>query len=222
MATYITLTGAYRLPTGAAASGTVKFTLQPAVVVGTGGPILESSVTETLDNGGAFSVPLLANTDPTVVPAGSYYLVQEWIAGAEREYTIILPHDLGSPLDLASLAPAIPGPAQAAYVLQSVFTAHANAIASPTVLGHVKLDGTSITADPDGTIHGSGIGDKHYIHTQNTPATVWTITHNLAKHPAVTVVDSAGSVYQAAIEYPDLNTAIVRTTAAFSGLAYCN
>lgn len=219
---HLTLVGAYALPNGAPAAGTVRFTVQPAVTAGPGGPIVESSVEVTLDPAGAFSVLLLTNTDPAVVPAGSYYIVQEAIAGTAREYPIIIPHTLGDPLNLAALAPADPGPVQAAYVLQSVYAAHVATVASPTVLGHVKIDGTSITSDADGTIHGSGIGDKHYIHTQSTPSTVWTILHNLAKHPAVTVVDSAGTVYQAQIDYPDLNTARVTTTAAFSGLAYCN
>src|SRR5690348_11152904 len=158
MATYITLTGTYLLPTGDAASGTVRFTLCPAVTVGADGPMVESGITVTLDPTGAFSVPLLANTDPAVAPAGSYYLVQEAIADATREYTIILPHALGSPLDLARLAPAVPGPAQAAYVLQSTYAAHVATVASASVLGHVKVDGTSVTVDGDGTLHSAGGG----------------------------------------------------------------
>lgn len=68
----------------------------------------------------------------------------------------------------------------------------------------------------------SGTGDKHYVHVQGTPATLWIIAHNLQKHPAITVADSAGTLYWAGVEYPDLNTALVRTTTAFSGVAYCN
>jgi hypothetical protein len=219
---YITLIGAYALPTGAPATGRVTFTLSPAVQAGPGGPIVESSITVPLDTDGAFSVLLLTNTDPTITPSGSYYQVHEEVATARRTYDIIVPDTLGATINLAALAPAEPTLPPAVYVLQSVYAAHVATIASTTVLGHIKIDGTSITIDPDGTIHGSGIGDKHYIHTQSSPASTWNITHNLSKRPAITVVDSAGTVYHTEVEYPTLNTAIVRTSAAFAGLAYCN
>jgi hypothetical protein len=101
---YVTITGSYNLPTGVAASGTVRFTLVPAVRVNGTGPIVESGVTVALDTTGAFSLDLLANTEPTVLPTGSYYVVTETIGGgAKRQYRVAVPHDGGSPLDLATL-----------------------------------------------------------------------------------------------------------------------
>jgi hypothetical protein len=44
-----------------------------------------------------------------------------------------------------------------------------------------------------GTAIPPGAGDLHYTHNQTTPAATWTIVHPLGKHPAVTVVDSAGT-----------------------------
>lgn len=36
--------------------------------------------------------------------------------------------------------------------------------------------------------------DRHHTHKQAQAAKVWTVVHNLGKRPAVTVVDSAGTV----------------------------
>lgn len=103
MSLYITITGAFARPDATPAAGTVRFTLVPAVRVAGTGPIVESSVQVNLDPTGSFSIPLLANTEPTVLPAGSYYVVQEQLAGASREYAVLVPHDAGSPLELAAL-----------------------------------------------------------------------------------------------------------------------
>ena len=65
-------------------------------------------------------------------------------------------------------------------------------------------------------------GDLHYTHTQSTPSAAWTITHNLGKRPAVTVVDSGGNEWQTAVEHLSDNALVVRFTAPFSGYAYLN
>lgn len=70
---------------------------------------------------------------------------------------------------------------------------------------------------PQGT---PGTGSGSYVHTQNTPATVWTITHNLDFQPNVTVVDSAGSEVEGEIDYVDGSTVQVTFSAAFGGTAY--
>ena len=69
---------------------------------------------------------------------------------------------------------------------------------------------------------GSGGGDLTYTHTQLQPAEVWTIEHNLGKHPSVTVADSAGSVVMGDVEYLDRNTVQVTFMAAFAGTAHLN
>lgn len=47
-------------------------------------------------------------------------------------------------------------------------------------------------------------------------------THNLGKRPAVTVVDSAGTVVIGEVDYLDDNTVRLTFCAAFSGTAYFN
>lgn len=58
-----------------------------------------------------------------------------------------------------------------------------------------------------------------HTHYQSTPSSTWSITHNLNRHPRVTVVDSSGNEQHCEVDYPDLNTAVVTTAAAFSGRA---
>jgi hypothetical protein len=67
-----------------------------------------------------------------------------------------------------------------------------------------------------------GGSDKNFVFTQATPATVWTIAHNLGKRCAVTVVDSAGDQCEGDVVYVDNNTIQITFAAAFSGSAYCN
>ena len=59
-----------------------------------------------------------------------------------------------------------------------------------------------------------------YVHTQNSPATTWTVTHDLDYYPNVTVSDSAGTILEGQIEYPSVNTIVLTFSAAFSGKAY--
>ena len=64
--------------------------------------------------------------------------------------------------------------------------------------------------------------DKTYVHTQSVAAAVWTVAHNLAKKPAVTIVDTSGRQVEGDVEYLDNNTCRLTFSAAFSGEAYCN
>lgn len=67
-----------------------------------------------------------------------------------------------------------------------------------------------------------GESDKHYEHDQSTPANEWTIEHNLGKKPAVTIVDSGGTEWQAEVEHLSENVCVARFAYAFSGKAYLN
>jgi hypothetical protein len=65
-------------------------------------------------------------------------------------------------------------------------------------------------------------GDKNYVYSQLSPASVWTIVHNLGKHPSVTVVDSGGSWVIGDVSYPALEMVVVSFGYGFSGTAYLN
>ena len=66
------------------------------------------------------------------------------------------------------------------------------------------------------------INDKNFVYVQATSSNIWEITHNLNKYPAVTVVDSGGSVVIGEIVYIDKNNVRITFTSAFSGKAYFN
>ena len=60
-----------------------------------------------------------------------------------------------------------------------------------------------------------------FVFTQATPATVWPIIHNLNRHPAMAVSDSAGTFIEGDIFYNSTNTVTLTFAAPFSGTAYC-
>ncbi len=66
------------------------------------------------------------------------------------------------------------------------------------------------------------IYDKTFVYNQVISSDVWEITHNLNKYPAVTVVDSGGTVVIGEIVYIDKNNIRITFTSAFSGKAYLN
>ena len=66
------------------------------------------------------------------------------------------------------------------------------------------------------------VNDKNFVYVQATSSDIWEITHNLNKYPAVTVVDSGGSVVIGEIVYIDKNNVRITFTSGFSGKAYFN
>lgn len=67
-----------------------------------------------------------------------------------------------------------------------------------------------------------GSDDKFFEYTQSTPSQEWEIAHTLKKFPAVTVVDSAGSVVVGDITYIDDSNITITFQAAFAGKAFLN
>lgn len=59
-----------------------------------------------------------------------------------------------------------------------------------------------------------------YEHIQGSVSNSWTINHNLGFKPNVTVVDSAGTIYEGEIAYTNTNSLTVTFSSAFSGTAY--
>jgi hypothetical protein len=53
-----------------------------------------------------------------------------------------------------------------------------------------------------------------------TPASVWEINHNLGYNPNATCIDTAGTVIEGEISYPNENTIVLRFIGAVSGKAY--
>tara|TARA_Y100000389_G_scaffold141577_1_gene139489 strand:- start:2805 stop:3146 length:342 start_codon:yes stop_codon:yes gene_type:complete len=60
------------------------------------------------------------------------------------------------------------------------------------------------------------------IFNQNTPATTWSVAHELNKFPSVTVVDSSGNVVIGEILYLSPIALTITFESSFSGKAYLN
>lgn len=61
-----------------------------------------------------------------------------------------------------------------------------------------------------------------YVFTQGTPASVWTIVHNLGKFPSINVVDESNDEVVGDVNYTNNNQIVVTFSAAFSGKAFLN
>lgn len=59
-----------------------------------------------------------------------------------------------------------------------------------------------------------------YVHNQASPASVWSIMHNLGGYPNVTVEDSGGNEVSGDITYVDANNIVLSFNASFSGQAF--
>ncbi|WP_313237681.1 hypothetical protein [Delftia acidovorans] len=68
---------------------------------------------------------------------------------------------------------------------------------------------------------GGGAGAT-YTHTQGNPAAVWTIAHNLGRHPSITVVDNLGGQLYPDVRYLDADIAQITHSVPLTGRAFCN
>lgn len=66
-----------------------------------------------------------------------------------------------------------------------------------------------------------GQGDKFYSQSFLNEMTV-TVTHNLAKFPAVSAADSFGDIIWCDVVYNNSNTLTINFSAPTSGTVYCN
>jgi hypothetical protein len=67
---------------------------------------------------------------------------------------------------------------------------------------------------------GEPSGPVSYLHTQYSASATWTITHNLGYRPNATVSDSANTIIEGDVEYPNSNTIILKFSSSFAGTAY--
>ena len=69
---------------------------------------------------------------------------------------------------------------------------------------------------------GGAVGDKTFVFTQPTPATVWTVSHLLNKFPSVTVVDDTNQIVHAQTVYQSADQVQLTFAIALQGKAYLN
>lgn len=63
---------------------------------------------------------------------------------------------------------------------------------------------------------------SNYPHTQAIANAVWTVPHNLNRHPSITTTDHLGNVIYGDVVYVDANIVQITHGSALIGFAYCN
>jgi hypothetical protein len=88
-------------------------------------------------------------------------------------------------------------------------------------LGVPESSGYLLGSNTDGTRQWVNLTARvSYEHIQGVSSDTWVITHNLGFKPNVTVVDSAGTIYEGEITYTNTNSLTVTFSSAFSGKAF--
>lgn len=67
-----------------------------------------------------------------------------------------------------------------------------------------------------------GASANSYTHTQSIAAAIWTVAHNLARRPSITVVDNLDRRIEPDVAYLDANTVQITHASALIGKVYCN
>lgn len=115
---------------------------------------------------------------------------------------------------VAKITPSAPIKAEIATTQITAKVSTGRAIKVSATLGQRGIQGEQ--GEP-----GEG-ADLNYVHNQGTPSAIWTITHNLAKYPSCSVVDSSGSEVEGDVNHVSANQLTVSFAAGFSGKAFLN
>lgn len=91
---------------------------------------------------------------------------------------------------------------------------------STVVVPQVGRGAVVVVRGPPGPAGPAGGGN--YEHPQSIPSIVWTVPHNLGRHPTVAVTDHLGNLVIADTKYIDLNVVQITHGTAMTGFAYCN
>ena len=191
--TSITVTGSYKKADGTtAASGNVTFLATNTMTDSSNNNIVAPTlVTGTLNGSGAISVTLTATDDTTTQPTGTTYEVTENIDEAgQNKYNIEVPYNSSG--STLDLADITP--------VVTPITSYS--YATQAYVATVVASTHTFTFD------------------QQSPATTWSITHNLGFKPSVFVVDTSDTVCFGDIEYTSNNALTVTFQQSFAGKAY--
>jgi len=89
-------------------------------------------------------------------------------------------------------------------------------VSTPGPPGPAGPQGPAGATGPEGPQGPAGVS---FTHTQASPATTWTINHNLGHRPTVEVFNSGGQTVVATVENPSVNQTVVRHNVALAGSA---
>lgn len=95
-------------------------------------------------------------------------------------------------------------------------------IGQPGPQGEPGPEGPTGPLGPTGPTGPQGpAGGEAFHFTQNEASQVWTINHNLGRHPVVSVLDSGGSQMEVDVHHTSLNQLVLTLAYAVSGTADC-
>ncbi|NBR24579.1 MAG: hypothetical protein EBU08_12575 [Micrococcales bacterium] len=86
-----------------------------------------------------------------------------------------------------------------------------------TVIVDNTTDTTVVTVQTPGPQGPAGAAA--YVFTQSTPATTWTINHNLGLRPSVELLDTGSQEIEGEVSHPSLNQTVVTLSLATAGMA---
>lgn len=66
-----------------------------------------------------------------------------------------------------------------------------------------------------------GTAQPMYVHIQSTLAKVWTVAHNLNKHPSVQAEDGAGTLIFGTVQHLSDSTLTITFAVSMTGRANC-
>lgn len=103
-----------------------------------------------------------------------------------------------------------------------ITTPTSNVVVTTTLTNTVNI----VTVGPQGPPGATGPtgpagppGASAFVFTQSTPATTWTINHNLGYLPSVELMDSGSQEIEGEITHPSINQTIVTLAPATAGIA---
>jgi hypothetical protein len=67
-----------------------------------------------------------------------------------------------------------------------------------------------------------GAASDAFVFNQSEPSAVWTITHNLGRHPEPIVLTSSGDLVNCSVTYLSNMQLVLTFASAFAGVAYLN
>ena len=121
-------------------------------------------------------------------------------------------------IELAETEPDLGAPTDDGYLLASSADGTRQWV-NPASVGGAGLSNTDGLTEGTTNLYFT-VGRVSYEHIQDEVNKDWVITHNLGFKPNVTVIDSAGTIYEGEIAYTNTTTLTVSFSAAFSGKAF--
>jgi hypothetical protein len=217
--TTIAVTGTFlQADNSTPATGNVTFIASTTMQDSSNNQIIAPTLsTGTLNGSGSISVDLTATDDSTTQPTGVTYEVTENINGAgQNKYSIEVPSaSNAATLDLADITPAVTPIITYSYATQAYVDS-----ASTSATGISFTAGSGLTSTTVQSAIEEVRNKSKYTHDQSSPATTWSITHNLGYKPNVAVVDTSDTLCFGDVDYTNDNALVVTFAQSFGGKAY--